>query len=600
MPDSDPCNGIETCLDGAVTAGPPVSCTDDGNPCTLDVCNPDTDACGVPLEDGTDCDDGDAFTFGDHCDNGACTPADWDQDQDGWRATLDCDDLDPSVHPGASETCDQQDNDCDGWIDEGLGWEVLPPMLFPRGYACGAFLDGRIYVFGGVSRDSPQQFAAPTGTSEVFDLETWSWTEISPMKYPRSAAACGTLGDRIYVVGGRSTDNTSTVQYYHPATDTWASAPSLSTGRSWAGATVMGDQLFVLGGVGYSYLSSVVRFDRSSNQWYSAGNLSAGRYMLGALVDNGDLYAFGGDSWSSVNTVYDLVERYNPATTTWGVVGHLPEPMSNLQGASFGQENYLIRNGTKAYRFEPSADQFLIEYALLPSGHSSGPVVVSTPVGVFVAGGGGWGPNTAFTHLSCGGIPRCPSGEFEDPSGGCRIEGAGCFGHADGVLCDDGDICTTDDTCLNDQCQGAPVVPCADDVIPPEFDLPDLSSVEFPSGTLLVPVDGQLVPVAAGQIQVEFADSARRACFDQVVTIVSPYGFEPLIGDGALRTLLLVGPTAGQHCVTRATRYWLPHASMTPFRSRFWSRPLAVSRQTARAIPETGGSPQHVRTWRGQ
>ncbi len=33
----------------------------------------------------------------------------------------DCDDLDPASHPGASETCDGADNDCDGDIDEGLG-----------------------------------------------------------------------------------------------------------------------------------------------------------------------------------------------------------------------------------------------------------------------------------------------------------------------------------------------------------------------------------------------------------------------------------------------------------------------------------------------
>ena len=44
----------------------------------------------------------------------------YDQDGDGvsWCAD-DCDDRDPSAHPGGSEVCDGVDNDCDGVIDQG-------------------------------------------------------------------------------------------------------------------------------------------------------------------------------------------------------------------------------------------------------------------------------------------------------------------------------------------------------------------------------------------------------------------------------------------------------------------------------------------------
>lgn len=44
-----------------------------------------------------------------------------DLDGDGSPAAVDCNDADASVHPGASERCNEVDDDCDGLADEGAG-----------------------------------------------------------------------------------------------------------------------------------------------------------------------------------------------------------------------------------------------------------------------------------------------------------------------------------------------------------------------------------------------------------------------------------------------------------------------------------------------
>ena len=50
-----------------------------------------------------------------------------DADGDGAAADIDCDDADPTVAPGLTETCDGRDQDCDGEVDEdaadATGWQ---------------------------------------------------------------------------------------------------------------------------------------------------------------------------------------------------------------------------------------------------------------------------------------------------------------------------------------------------------------------------------------------------------------------------------------------------------------------------------------------
>ena len=100
-----------------------VELCDDGAYCNgAETCDPSTLAClpGEPI----DCDDGDECTI-DRCDGASrsCSRVEQprDEDRDAHDACDDdCDDEDPEVHPGALETCDERDEDCDGRTDEGL------------------------------------------------------------------------------------------------------------------------------------------------------------------------------------------------------------------------------------------------------------------------------------------------------------------------------------------------------------------------------------------------------------------------------------------------------------------------------------------------
>ena len=115
--DGDLCTKSDTCQ-GAACVGK-VKC-DDGDVCTDDACDPATGVCSAPP---THCDDGDPCTL-DACTAGVgCTystaPDCVDSDGDGSPDVLDCAPIYASIFPGATETCDQRDENCDGQVDEG-------------------------------------------------------------------------------------------------------------------------------------------------------------------------------------------------------------------------------------------------------------------------------------------------------------------------------------------------------------------------------------------------------------------------------------------------------------------------------------------------
>jgi hypothetical protein len=153
------CDGIDNDCDGTVDEDSAVDASSwylDGDGDGYGDPSRTTSACSLPsgyVVDGTDCDDGDASVNpgadelcngdDDDCDgtvdeSDAIDAPDWyvDVDGDGYgdpsvtRASCDqpsgylgdgtdCDDADPAVHPGATETCNSVDDDCDGTVDEG-------------------------------------------------------------------------------------------------------------------------------------------------------------------------------------------------------------------------------------------------------------------------------------------------------------------------------------------------------------------------------------------------------------------------------------------------------------------------------------------------
>lgn len=101
-----------------------------------------------------------------------------DEDQDGWYDYQDCDDNNPDINPGVSEVCDGVDNNCSGFIDDGL-----PIFIYFRdndndGYGdFNNILDTCLnappasYVLNSLDCDDNNEFVNPAATEVCDDID---------------------------------------------------------------------------------------------------------------------------------------------------------------------------------------------------------------------------------------------------------------------------------------------------------------------------------------------------------------------------------------------------------------------------------------------
>lgn len=134
--DGDPCNGAETCAnDGTCVLGDPPIC-DDNNPCTDDFCDTAGVGCFYLTNVGP-CEDGNACTILDSCSAGECIPGDQTDCDDGNPCSVDsCDPLVGCINLGDATLCDDKDPCTDDFCDVEVGGCSHTPKACDDGNPC--------------------------------------------------------------------------------------------------------------------------------------------------------------------------------------------------------------------------------------------------------------------------------------------------------------------------------------------------------------------------------------------------------------------------------------------------------------------------------
>ena len=131
-------------------------------------------------------------------------------------------------------------------------WTNVAPFPDPREEVLGAAAAGKMYVFAGLI---PLWHTA--GLVYEYDPAANQWTKRKPMALPSHHVAFTTYNDKIYAFGGFVYPESGPAAWvpidnafeYDPSKDTWKALAPMPIKRGAAVAATFGDKIYVIGGV---------------------------------------------------------------------------------------------------------------------------------------------------------------------------------------------------------------------------------------------------------------------------------------------------------------------------------------------------------------
>jgi len=108
-------------------------------------------------------------------------------------------------------------------------WEQMAPLHHARLGMGVAFLNGSIYIIGGLGGAEGTDVLS---SCERYDRDSGRWTEVQSLAVARSHCSVVAFQGRLWVLGGHDGESAlRSVECYHPDSDTWTHGPPLPVPR---------------------------------------------------------------------------------------------------------------------------------------------------------------------------------------------------------------------------------------------------------------------------------------------------------------------------------------------------------------------------------
>lgn len=271
-------------------------------------------------------------------------------------------------------------------------WSAVPGTPALAESMVGGEYDGKVYA--GLGDDGSYQ---TPDTFYSYDPSTGAWSQEAAAPYATTEAPSAFLDGKLYVDGGLAISSSfvgsipPATQVYDPATDTWSTTAADPDAAIGGAAAVLDGKLYVVGG--YNLASQVGAtvsvFDPKTDTWSTAASYPAPVFAESCGAIDGELYCAGGESGTFKTSTDAYV--FNPAGNSWKRVAGMPV---GIQGSASGvADGQLIVSGGQTGDGNFTGQAFAYDPAMnwwtpLPSGAESyGAMGVVGPAGFYSIGG---------------------------------------------------------------------------------------------------------------------------------------------------------------------------------------------------------------------
>jgi N-acetylneuraminic acid mutarotase len=227
-------------------------------------------------------------------------------------------------------------------ISEPMGtWQKLPDIPSYRYEFGGTYLNGKIYLIGGLTVPSVYNV---TRLCETYNVENHKWQRIK--NFPRIIhhPSVIALNEKIYVIGGNGLRITpyAFTYVYDPLTNAWEQKKSMFTARGALGIAEVNGIIYAIGGGTHKIAQNTNEaYNAESDSWTKLAPMLTRREHLSVASASGLVFAMGGYK-KSLSECTDANEAYNPEKDMWEKRSPLPLKISGFASCTIGDSIFIF------------------------------------------------------------------------------------------------------------------------------------------------------------------------------------------------------------------------------------------------------------------